>query len=42
MNTKLGYSVTKNLMLNGNPIVNSSVITKKSILADIGGLMKQR
>ena len=38
MNTKLGYSVTKNLMLNGNPIVNSSVITKKSILADIGGI----
>ena len=32
----LGSNVTKNLLLNGNQIVNSSVITKKSILLDVG------
>ena len=35
---RLGVNVTKDLLLNGNPIVNSSVITKKSILSEIGGI----
>lgn len=42
INPKLGYSVTKDLLLNGNPIVNSSVVTKKSILIDIGGINETR